>query len=326
MRKDQFFNKHKNSNLAQAELERKWRVIREQEELQKLWEAEEARQRAMASSISGTGGGVLKNQFYAFSASDSSSGFFNSADLSGNLTPIGSEFNGLTVFCKNQENGLVYYIEQDTITVEMVVGIINPLSGEKTELSRTVLDDYYYTPTSLSYLGNNNFLYLDNSPIFSGVNSDPQHIFILTISNEGAVIISGDAPIATWDILEEGTIITSLFSYNEEIWAFCAPSGYPICLIGKFDPEAGSLNDLNLLMLESTPFSENFKIWLITGCTQSSDGSIYVNATINDKSEDVLYQSILKLDSENFYNSQYVQQINPNYNIFSLSVIDIEII
>ena len=321
MRKNQYVDYHKNQKISDAEIERKWRLYEEEQaNFRMLMEARAQGVQAIASA--GAAGGGRKSLFYAFSTADGNSGFLNSADSFGNLTQIGTQFNGLSVFCKNQENGLMYYIEQDTNEGEMVVGVIDPSTGSRTELSRSVLTDYYYPPASLSYLGGNNFLYLDNSPIFGGFGVDPQSVLILNISNEGIVTISGGAPITTWNSEESGLILTSLFSYNEEIWAFCTPTGFPLSLIGKLDTSAGEINDLNPLNLESLPFTEAYKIFFIAGCTQSADGSVYVNAIINDKSVEVLHQSILKLDPEDFYNSQYVQEINEGFGIG----IDIEII
>lgn len=54
MKKDQYFEKHRHQQIAQQELERKWKVFCEQEELQKLYEAA---QRAQGKSGYGSAGG-----------------------------------------------------------------------------------------------------------------------------------------------------------------------------------------------------------------------------------------------------------------------------
>lgn len=327
MRKNQYMDYHRDQKISDAEIERKWRLYEEEQaNFRMLMEARTQGVQAIASAGAVGGGGKKEASFYTFTTTDGSSGFFNSIDSLGDLTQIGNGFNGLSVFCKNQENGLMYYIEQDTIAVEMVVGVIDPLTGARTELSRSVLDDYYYAPASLSYMGDNNFLYLDNSPIFGGYGADPQHVFILNISNEGVVTITGGAPVTTWDYNDNGEIITSLFPYDGEVWALITPVSLPLCLIGKLNTESGVLTEVGPLSLESLPFTEAYKIWFIAGCTQSADGDVYLNAIINDKSAEVLGQSILKLDPENFYNSQYVQRIDDVGMFGGLVAVDIEII
>jgi len=60
MRKDQFMNKHQHLKIAQSELERKWRVLQEAEEMQRLFEAMQASQ---ATSTAGGGGGFTPSLF-----------------------------------------------------------------------------------------------------------------------------------------------------------------------------------------------------------------------------------------------------------------------
>ena len=59
MRKDQFFEKHRHQQIAQQELERKWRVFREQEELQNLYEASQVIDGRKGDGSVGTGGGFV---------------------------------------------------------------------------------------------------------------------------------------------------------------------------------------------------------------------------------------------------------------------------
>lgn len=64
MKRDQFINKHKNLNIAQSELDRKWRVLQEQEETQRLFE--EAMQYNSLQATAGASGGGSSNVEPAF--------------------------------------------------------------------------------------------------------------------------------------------------------------------------------------------------------------------------------------------------------------------
>jgi hypothetical protein len=61
MRKDQFFDRHRNLSINQSELERKWRLLQEEEEMQALWEAAMKSQSQSQSSSGGAGGGGSAN-------------------------------------------------------------------------------------------------------------------------------------------------------------------------------------------------------------------------------------------------------------------------
>jgi len=63
MRKEQFINKHQHLKIAQSELERKWRVMQEQEELQKMWEAAQLLNTTTSTSVAGGGGNGDPNNF-----------------------------------------------------------------------------------------------------------------------------------------------------------------------------------------------------------------------------------------------------------------------
>ena len=54
MRKDQFENKHRNLQLSQAELERKWKLALREQENQRIFEA--LQQQAAAQGLAGGGG------------------------------------------------------------------------------------------------------------------------------------------------------------------------------------------------------------------------------------------------------------------------------
>jgi surface protein len=61
MRKEHWLHNHRNSEISQQELERKWRVLQEQEEMQRLWEEmQQGRQASPSAGPGGGGGGILQ--------------------------------------------------------------------------------------------------------------------------------------------------------------------------------------------------------------------------------------------------------------------------
>jgi len=74
MKKEQFIQKHRNLNIAQSELDRKWRVLKEEEEMQRLIESMQSYQ-ANATAMGGGGITLFERQivpdndlYYTFSS------------------------------------------------------------------------------------------------------------------------------------------------------------------------------------------------------------------------------------------------------------------
>jgi hypothetical protein len=61
MRKDQFINKHAGLNIAQSELDRKWRVLQEEMQMQELYEA--AMQQSAPQATAMGGGSITPSLF-----------------------------------------------------------------------------------------------------------------------------------------------------------------------------------------------------------------------------------------------------------------------
>jgi hypothetical protein len=325
MNRKDYFNKFSSLGIESDEMERKWKIFQEEEALMhnmRMFEAIRAGDQSASSAVP-MGGGNINPIFYAWATDGDVSGSLSLVDPSGNWTQVGSPFGGVAVFCKNLDNGLTYYIEQDFDEEEMVVGIIDLQTGGRVELIRnpSELSEYFFVPTSLTYIGNNNFLYLDNSPLF-GSNEFPQHVFVIHISDDGEV--SPGTP-SIWDYNEEGLALTSLFFKDDVIYALCTPDGLPLGLVGKLNIEGMTLDDVNTLELEEYPLSESYKIWFSVGCTQASNGEIYINAIINDKNTEILHQSIIKFIGDNLYNCRYVQEASPAFEFDESEVFSLDI-
>ena len=62
--KQQFLNKHRNLNISKTELERKWRVREQEEEMRLLWEnAVQGQSKAMGSAGGGPTLDFLNNDY-----------------------------------------------------------------------------------------------------------------------------------------------------------------------------------------------------------------------------------------------------------------------
>lgn len=308
MNKYQFY-KNNYPELERGEINRKlWLHEMEQMEAMKMMEQAKAMQAAQAAMASGAGGG-FGNTFYAFGTDNEGlSGYLLSVNTDGTSTQISGEFNGPAVFCKNPDNGILYFIEQDLIEEEMVVGTYDPLTSERVELDRAVLTAQSFRfPTSLFYLGNSQFIYLDNCPIFAPPPDNFQKIFVINIGNGGDVSIQDGAPLCTIDTTL-GTILTSVFVFNEEYWVTFTPLGFPISALGKLDTVTPEVISEGPLEMTGFPFSDAYKAWFVTGITSSPNGTIYVNTAVNDKIASEFHFCVAELDVVN-YTSRYIQEI-----------------
>jgi hypothetical protein len=103
MKKDQFYDKFKNVNLEKAELERKWRLhLREQEELQRMYEALQSSSTSTSTGGGGSGSGGLDGVL--------------------TLTVDSSESLSTTTWCFTQS-------EATTFTVDWGDGVIEEYDG-----------------------------------------------------------------------------------------------------------------------------------------------------------------------------------------------------
>ncbi len=262
----------------------------------------------IAASSTGSGRRLAHKKFYAYGFIDPSQGRFISIDSESNQTIIGENvFNGGVSFCKNTDDGKMYYIYQDTIAEEMVIGWIDITSGIVTELDRSVLSaESYSIPTSLYYLGDNKFLYVDNQPIF-GPSEIIQKVFIINIVDDIVALDSG-GPLASFNSDSIGWAITSLFKYEEEYWGTVISTGTPIAGFARYNLIT-EISDLgNPMSLEGYPNSETIKLLTTLGISQSPTAELYSTVIGLEKDTDETFIAIIKLDPGN-YNSEYVQNI-----------------
>jgi hypothetical protein len=264
---------------------------------------------AAAASGTGSGGSFSAAAFYAYGSpfeEPTNPGIFQSIDAAGNLTQIGTEmFIGPTVFCRNTDNGNMYYISQDTVEEEMVVGIVDTSTGVQTELNRIAVTALNYSaPSSLVYIGNDSFIYLANGIVYTFGPTETQEIIEIQIVGNvvTAVYVSEYTP--------AGAVLTGIFQWNNEWWVTAVADGAPLALLSSFDIEAGTLISGELLALTNYPFSQMYKFGITWGLSQAPEGKIYVIGIVVEKDNgDYNRLIIAELDPEN-YTASYVETVN----------------
>jgi len=295
----------------QKELRRKLeeRFMHEHIALKRLMEARGTSSSAASAASAGSGGSFGATAFYSYGSpfeEPTSPGIFQSIDAAGNLTQIGTEmFIGPTVFCRNTDNGNMYYISQDIVEEEMVVGIVDTATGIQTELNRIVLTGLNYSaPSSLVYTGNNTFVYLANSIVYTIFSAETQEIIEIQIIDEEVTASSVS------EYTPAGALLTGIFEWNNEWWVTGVVDGAPVAILSSFDIEAGELETGNLLELINYPFSEMYKFGIPWGLSQAPEGKIYVIGVVVEKDNgDYNRLIIAELDPEN-YTASYVETVN----------------
>ena len=248
--------------------------------------------------------------FYGYGfAIASNTGVFTGIDENGNLTQIGStqfnDFNGLTVFCYNPDNKKMYYVSQDMLVNEMVVGTINLKTGALTEIDRVELTSLNYSPPcSLVYIGNNAFVYVANNAFLGGFGTTQDLIEIEIVGNNVTASL-----LSTYEVL--GLAITGVAPFAGEYWAAVSSTSLPpLAGFGKIDLATASLTDAQEAALVGFPFAEIYKVVFSIGISQSSSGKVYLNQYVIDKDTGDEYAIIAEADPVN-YETTYLLNIVP---------------
>lgn len=232
-----------------------------------------------------------------------------------------SNFPGIGTLCRNRDTGKMYLIYQDTAANEMVVGILNTSTGEITEIDRTVLtNSTYSTPTSIFWIGGDQYLYVENNLIFDvNEGGDPsiQKVFILNITDDNEVSVAGQ--VAEFNSEDTGLIINSVFLVNGEAWGCVTGLGFPLAGIARFDLETSDIIEAEPVFIDDYPNSEMFKIYFMSGISQSADGKLYAVAYGEEKDNNQLLYCIVELDPTNF-GSRYVQLLDEDSGWFMIDI------
>lgn len=247
--------------------------------------------------------------FYGYGFIAPNIGVFTGIDENGNLTQIGStqfnDFNGVTVFCYNPDNKKMYYVSQDMLVNEMVVGTINLKTGALTEIDRVELTSLNYSPPcSLVYIGNSAFVYVANNTFLGEFGTTQDLIEIEIVGNNVTASL-----LSTYDTEVLGLAITGVAPFAGEYWAAVSSTSFPpLAGFGKIDLATASLTDANPAALVGFPFAEIYKVVFSIGISQSSSGKVYLNQYVIDKDTGDEYVIIAEADPVN-YETTYLLNI-----------------
>lgn len=176
MNRDTFNRKYGHSSIAESEMDRKYRVyLREQEEMQRMYEAAINAQRSQSSTA---GGGSATSsvtltpfifQSWGINEENEDWGLYR-LKSDGSTVPVENAppLEGPTVFAKNNINGLHYYITYSFITGLANFGTWDSETGDWQFLEESGEVLRHVVPASLQCVeGDDNypsyFIYTDNS-------------------------------------------------------------------------------------------------------------------------------------------------------------------
>ena len=327
MNRNQFEDKHRQANIQQAEIERKWRAYQEEQQSMEQMMFEAVRAASSAAVASGAGGGSSVNpdsdqltpfilQAWAVGETEDWGLYRLRTDGSKVLVENAPPLEGPTVFAKNTQNGLHYYITYNVTTELSNFGMWDSITGEWQFLMSGVEDIRPLVPASLQFIeGDDNngsyFLYTDNSPYDFFIEND--NISPLTFRIDLDTPVSFElTQLYVWDIPEEaGNFPISNFyqlpvdmeaippqSFYQVQQYMTGPSGIPYSYLSIINAEASERIYIDIMSIDDHTgyFGDGIKIAYVLDRTDYENSS-YFNIMVRDKfSEDTTFY-IAKFDS-----------------------------
>jgi hypothetical protein len=151
------------------------------------------------------------------------------------------------------------------------------------------------SPTSMHYLGNNQFVCLDRFLFLDSqynYNILPKTYMVDTF-NQTITLLSVHS-------VDDDYYPTSLFEYNGYTWGVCTGvGGFPMSFIGRYDINAGVFNTelTNEVVINNIPGISMSKVWFIISAINVG-GRIYCNLIVNDKETNNSLQCIAEVNVE----------------------------
>jgi hypothetical protein len=274
MRKDQFINKHQHLNISQAELDRKWRVLQEEEEMQRLWEAAERSQRQQTESSApgvSPGGTPPGGAFYVL-GTDGNIYFWN--NLTSPAIPVPDPIPNGTQCCDAGDGSFYFLIGGGG----WFLGKMDK-TGTYVEYENNIGDFAQGNFAMTLYREPDGSLIMVDDKLKKG---GYQHIIRISIDEEA--LIAAATLVAEVEIVDGLGRIYALFPYNGEIWAMV--NGVDNLLVAPYDiTDPGFTIPPVPLVL----YSDNTEVQLDTSIgnvLQASDGNVYLNAVFEDLNSD----------------------------------------
>jgi hypothetical protein len=198
--------------------------------------------------------------------------------------------SGGTVSSVSTNNTGDLYKSGDTITISA-----DNFSGTSSQSITITVDSVNASssPTSMHYLGNNQFVCLDRFLFLDNQNNFilPKTYMVDTF-NQTTTLLSVHS-------VDDDYYPTSLFEYNGYTWGVCTGTGGFLSSIGRYDINAGVFNTelTNEVFINDIPGISMSKVWFIISAI-NVDGRIYCNLIVNDKETNNSLQCIGELNVE----------------------------
>ena len=149
------------------------------------------------------------------------------------------------------------------------------------------------SPTSMYYLGNNQFVCLDRFLFI--IDSDENILpktYMVDTYNQTTTLLS------VHNVDDNNYFPTSLFKYNGYTWGVCS-AGFFMSFIGRYDINTGIFNteSMNEVVINNIPGISMSKVWFVISAINVG-GRIYCNLVVNDKETNNTLQCIGELNVE----------------------------
>lgn len=242
---------------------------------------------------------------YAFNLSYQFLGiqFTQTLGVESNQIPTDMTFPGSTVFEKNTDDGLQYFISYDDSLLTTYFCKFNEPKND----SVTVIDEINITslnttyPSSLYYEGDGNFIYLSGSYIGGGGE---------TFSNVVRVNVDGSCELVC--TVDNSTYYPQvLFPYNNEVWGAYGYGGF-LNGVGKFDFMTAEFTTFDDIILTGVPNLMSWKIIFVLGTTTYNQ-DIYFNLFVLDKEISQPFQIITTFNPDTL-EAKFVSFVNISDN------------
>ena len=338
-----FGRKHQHLNIDAQELDRKYKAyLREQEEMQLMYEAALNAQKSQSSTAGGgsaTASATLTPfivQAWTLSEIEDWNLYRLKTDGSKILVENAPPLEGPTVFTKNTQNGLHYYITYNVTTELSNFGMWDSITGEWQFLTSGVEDIRPLAPASLQFIEGDEingsyFLYTDNSPydFFSGNDNISPLTFRIDLDTPVSFELT---QLYVWDIPEEaGNFPISNFyqlpvdmgvippqSFYQVQQYMTGPSDIPYTFLSIINAEASERIYIDIMSIDDHTgyFGDGIKIAYVLDRTDYENDS-YFNIMVRDKFSDDITFFIAKFDSTSDHPANIKSVLKYNWDVNS---------
>lgn len=231
-----------------------------------------------------------------------------------NLTPlqtpleynINYTFTGYTVFAKNPDDGMLYFVSQDNQNNQIVFGKINTQTRNVTEIDRTNLTNLTNSSPSSLFYDNGIFVY--TSGLLFGNNST---VDVINITTTGIATLVVAAP-------QDIEYLNGTFLYSDQVYANVVDFVTNTAEVGLLDTNTGEAISAEFILPDVYPDIEIAKIFSMVSVI-NHNGDIYGNAMVFDKSNSNNTLFLVRIDMLTFV-ATYITTL-PYSNGFTANIV-----